>query len=327
MDHRAGPARWCLKSSVFRALITLGLLLRALAASAAEGDGDAAKASAAARDLYLSGRYEEAAQAYEKLAELSALDTVHWTRCKEAIGDRNGAIALLTDARRAKPEQPLFPGELSLLQLEAGDYEAAKRFADQALALDDNSVPARWVSAEFDRLHGKLDEALNGYEGLVDYYSSGAAIASSEDRRLIGLAAAQYARWSRNHQQFKQLVSDFYPEIVSREPKFWPAHLEMARLFAEKYNEADATAAIHAGLAINPHAADLHVLRAQLALDRFDLATARSAIVRALAIHPRHIGAIRTKADILLADVRPAEAIPVLEEARGLKPGDEEILG
>ncbi|HUE70112.1 MAG TPA: tetratricopeptide repeat protein, partial [Pirellulaceae bacterium] len=64
-----------------------------------------------------------------------------------------------------------------------------------------------------------------------------------------------------------------------------------------------------------------------LALDKFDLATARSAVERALAIHPRHMPAIRTKADILLADVRPAEAIPVLEEAIKLRPGDEETLG
>ncbi|HUE73559.1 MAG TPA: hypothetical protein VMP01_21965, partial [Pirellulaceae bacterium] len=310
MDHRADLARRCSKSSVLRALITLSLLLGALSASAAEGDADAAQASVAARDRYLSGRYEEAAQAYEQIADRSAADTVHLARCKEAVGDRDGAKTLLADATRANPRVPLYPAELALLELDAGDYEAAKRFAAQALALDDKSVAARWVNAELDRLHGRLDEALTGYEGLVNYYSSGAAIASSDDRRLIGLAAAQYARWSRNHQQFKQLVSDFYPEIVSREPKYWPAHLEMARLFAEKYNEADATAAIHAGLAINPHAADLHVLRAQLALDKFDLATARSAVERALAIHPRHMPAIRTKADILLADVRPAEAIP-----------------
>jgi tetratricopeptide (TPR) repeat protein len=327
MFHRAGTAPRCFKLSAFRALVTFSLLLGAQAAPAAEEDADAARPMSAARDLYLSGHYEEAAQAHAQLADRSAADTVNLARCKLAVGDRDGAETLLVAAMRGSLKQPLFPAELALLQLDAGDYNDAKHFADQALALDDKAVAPRWVNAELHRLHGKLDEALQGYEGLVNYYSGGAAIASSEDRRLIGLAAAQYARWSRNHQQFKRLVSDFYPEILSREPKYWPAHLEMARLFAEKYNEADATAAIHAGLAINPHAADLHVLRAQLALDKFDLASARSAVERALAIHPRHVGAICTKADILLADVRPAEAIPVLEEATRLKPGDEETLG
>jgi tetratricopeptide (TPR) repeat protein len=101
----------------------------------------------------------------------------------------------------------------------------------------------------------------------------------------------------------------------------------MARLFAEKYNQADATDAISAGLAINPQSADLHALRAQLALEQFDLATARSSVERALAICPKHTGAHRARADILLADVRPAEAIDILEEARKFQPHDEETLG
>ena len=54
--------------------------------------------------------------------------------------------------------------------------------------------------------------------------------------------AAELARWTRNQNQFRQLVSDFYPAALRREPNFWPAHLDTALLFAEKYNTPDAAA-------------------------------------------------------------------------------------
>lgn len=254
-------------------------------------------------------------------------DAVLLARCQAATGNRGAACAALAEAFRRHPKAAHLPGELAQFELARGNYEAAGRHADAALSLDKNCIPARWVQAELFRVRGKLDEAQQGYEWLVNFHNSGAPLPLSEDRHLVGLAAAQLARWTRHHGQFKRLVTEFYPAILAHEPRYWPAHLEMARLFAEKYNEADATDALDAALAINPHAAELHVLRAQLALEKFDLTTSRSAVERALAIDPEQASAFRAKADILLADVRPAEAMEVLEQARKLQPHDEETLG
>lgn len=329
MNQRA-QAGWVRRQLAASSALTAALFALLLTLSTAGHEPAAVVAgeqSNAPRELFLSGRYEESAQAYEKMRQRGPEDEVVLARCRETTGNRKVAVAGLTDAIRTHPMAALLAAELARLQSDAGEYEAAERSAQAALSLDEKNLLARWVQAELHRRSGKLDEALKGYEWLVNYFNSGPAIVRSEDRHVIGLAAAQYARWSRNHGQFKRLVSDFYPELLSREAKYWPAHLELARLFAEKYNEADAIEAINAGLAINPQAADLHVLRAQLALDKFDLATARTAVERALAVCPQHLGALRARADILLADVRPAEAIAVLGEARKLQPRDEETLG
>ena len=126
---------------------------------------------------------------------------------------------------------------------------------------------------------------------------------------------------------FAASSAELFPAALRLEQNFWPARLEAARLYVEKYNEADAATEITAGLAINPQAAELHAARAALALDSFDLATARSSLDRALEINPQLVWAHQLRADWLLADVRPSEAIEVLEEARKLNPRDEATLG
>ena len=284
-------------------------------------------ATASARELLLTGRYDEAMEAIQKKPQRTVQDDLDLARCRLASGETDEARAILADAIRRHPDSALLTGELGRLELECGNNEAALRSAEAALKLDEKCLPARWVQAELHRMHGRIDEAQKGFEWFIAFYNSGAPVARSEELHLIGLATAQYSRWTRNHEQFKRLVSDFYPAILAREPKYWPAQLELARLFAEKYNQADAAEALSAALAINPHAADLHVLRAQLALEQFDLATARTSVERALAVHPSHAAAYRARADILLADVRPAEAIDVLREAGKIQPHDEESLG
>ena len=279
------------------------------------------------RELYLTGRYQEALEAFQEEAAPTPESLIDRAGCHLATGDLTAAERVLKGAIQQHPQAAILHAELARLELDRGNYRAARMHLDASLQLDAECITAKWLDAQWQRLHGKIEEALAGYEWCVKHYSSGAAIGRSEDRHAIGLAAAQYARWARNHDQFRRLVGDLYPEILSREPKYWPAQLEMGRLFAEKYNEADATDALNAGLAINPQAADLHVLRAQLALDKFDLSTARSAAERALEANPQHLGAHRAKADMLLADVRPAEAIDVLLAARQLQPRDEETAG
>ena len=55
--------------------------------------------------------------------------------------------------------------------------------------------------------------------------------------------------------------------------------------------------------------------------------TAKTALDRALEINPQLVWAHQLRADLLFADVRPAEAIDVLEKARKLNPRDEATLG
>jgi cellulose synthase operon protein C len=279
------------------------------------------------RSLYLTGRYAEAAEANQQNAAKDPSAALGLARCQMATGDYQAAVATFASAIGHHPKSAVLQAEISLLELERGSEEEARKHAEAALALDKDSVTARWTLAELDRTSGKLAEALKGYESLVSTYNQGRKIETSEEVRLIGLAAAQVARWNRNHNQFKRLVTEFYPALLSREKEFWPAHLEMARLFAEKYNEADATRSLAAGLAVNASAAELHALKAEIAVGNFDLAGTKSALARVEAINPHLRLLHQLRGDMLLADVRPAEAIEALERARQLNPKSEAVLG
>jgi len=279
------------------------------------------------RSLYLTGHYAEAAEQYKQTADKDASSAIGLARCQVATGEYDEAVKTLADAIEREAKSAAILSDLALLELGRGGEEAARKHADAALALDKDSITSRWTLAELDRTSGKLAEALKGYESLVNTYNRGSKIETSEEVRLIGLAAAQVARWNRNHNQFKRLVSEFYPSLLGREKEFWLAHLEMARLFAEKYNEADATTSLAAGLAINPSAAELHALKAEIAVNNFDLAGTKSSLARATDINPRLLWAQQLRGDMHMADVRPAEAIEVLEEARKLNPRSETTLG
>ncbi|MCE9524702.1 MAG: tetratricopeptide repeat protein [Planctomycetales bacterium] len=282
---------------------------------------------ASPRSLYLTGHYAESAEQYKQSADKDSTAALGLARCQMATGEYDEATKTLTEAIEREARSAALLAELALLEFQRGSEADARKHAEGAITLDKDSIAARWTLAELDRTSGKLTEALKGYESLVNTYNRGSKIESSEEVRLIGLAAAQVARWNRNHNQFKRLVSEFYPALLAREKQFWPVHLEMARLFAEKYNEAEATTSLGAGLAVNPNAAELHALKAEIAVGNFDLAGTKASLARANEINPRLLSAQQLRGDMLMADVRPVDAIDALEEARKLNPHSEATLG
>jgi tetratricopeptide (TPR) repeat protein len=280
-----------------------------------------------ARRWFLSGRYEEAAAAYVELAQREPVSSVlGLARARSATGKSAEAEKTLREFLVGTPQAAAVAADLALLLLERGQLDEAETFASQALRLHEPQVTARWVAAELHRLAGRLDEALRAYAWLIDHHNAREQL-TSEELRLVGLAVAEHARWKRNSGQFRFLVNTFYPGLLKEEPGYWPAHLEAAWLFLEKYNEPDAKAELEAALALNPNAAEVHVARACLALQNFHLAEAKSALVRALEINPRLVAALRCQAAVWLIDLRPQEAASVLEAARELNPVDEATLG
>jgi len=279
-----------------------------------------------ARALYWKGRYEEGDALFARARVHDVSNEVWLARCKLAVGKRAAAEQILKDAARGAPTAEMFHAELALLLLERGELDAAAAEAAAALAIDKDCVSARWVLAEVLKGTGKLQQAEQAYAWFTGYYNRAPRI-HAEELLFIGRGVAEHARWTRNRGQFRRLVNDVYPQALTLETNLWPAHLQSALLFLEKYNESDAAAEIARGLAINPHAAELHAARAELALRRFELAAAKAAINRALEINPELLWAHQLQADWLLADLRCSEAIAVLHKALALNPREERTLG
>jgi tetratricopeptide (TPR) repeat protein len=297
--------------------------------AAAVGNAHAASDLVQARSLLMKGRYDEARQSYAALAKQdSVASAIGQSRCLDAVGQLDRAIAILRSAADAHPGSASLRAERARLEFERGGLDAAQTSADAALALDPDQPAARYIVAELHRVAGRLDQANDAYRWFIRFYNAQQdSIRDPETLRWIGLAAAQFARWNRNAGQFHFLVNDLYPDALKLDSAYWPAHLEAALLFIEKYNLADANAELDRAMETNPASAEVHAARALADLQTFELDSARAEIDRALAINPRLVVAHQLAADARFIALGPREAVPILEQARTLNPVDEETLG
>jgi Flp pilus assembly protein TadD len=282
---------------------------------------------AAASELLLKGRYAEAAERLTPLADEEPAAAIQLARCRTAQGQSDEAEHVLKAAAERFPSAARIRAELAMLALARGEHVTAASHKDAALALDKNCLPARWVAAELLRLSGKIAEAQEGYGWFIHAFANTPRLEYPADIVWLSQAVAQYAHWTHQSHLYRRLVSNILPAALAQNANYWPAHLALARLYLQKFNEADASAEISRGLAINPQAAELHAARAELALARFDLVTARAAIDRAIEINPELIRAWQLRADCFLADLKFAEAEIALQRAVQLNPHDEQTLG
>ena len=311
----------------------IGSLLRAILLVAvtagffSAGPLRADEKSAAARALLLTGKYEEAVEAYATLAaDDPVAAAVGLARAKASSGKREEVAALLATATSEHPKSAALHAESARWAMARGDHAAARKSATTALELDDESLLARWVRAELDRTSGRLDEANGGYKWFVDYYNAH-DVKDAESLHLIGLGSAQFARWNRLSDQFHFLVNELYPEVLKIDPAYWPAHYHAGLLYLEKYNQAEAARELKAALVLNPGAAEVHAALARLAVQNFDLEVARQSVERALALDPVNLDAQLARGDILLANFQAAEAIPLFQEACRMHPASEAARG
>jgi len=303
-----------------RLLPTGGLfLLLATALSAAEfGE---------AQNLLLKGRYEEAQELFAAEKDKDVAAAIGLARIAEQTGERKDAAETLAAATKQFPKEAAIFAEQARLALDQGELPLAASAAKRARELDDASITARYVQAELLRLEGKLDDSLQGYLKLVAVMNRLQSVKDPYDLRIVGLAAARYARLSKSKGIYEKLVNELQPAALQLNENFWPVHLDSTFLFQEKYNEADANEQLQAGLAIHPRAAELHAAQAALHLDKFDLPRARAAIARALTARPDLVLGKQLEADTFIADQQPAAAIPLLEKALPLQPHSLETKG
>lgn len=283
---------------------------------------------AEARSFQMTGRYAEAVEIYEQLAETHPFETaIGIAACRVETGDRDAANEVLQIAVSDKSQQARLLATRASLAFDRGDTKGASELCEKAFEQNADDVIAHWVLAEVQRTTGKLTAAKKGYQRLLDYHEGLEEPPASSDMLLIAKAAAQLARWNRNPNQFRELVNGIYPGILKRDPQYWPAQLEIARLFAEKYNGPAASKALTKTLAINPSAAAAFSLRAELAMNGFELSNAKRSIEAAIEINPQCTPAFLADADLLAAQFRTEEAIDRLNKARELNPVHEPTLG
>ncbi|PHR92735.1 MAG: hypothetical protein COA78_33270 [Blastopirellula sp.] len=282
-----------------------------------------------ARQLYLKGEYAEAQEKLASVEENSSAAALLLSRCLESTGKSQQALEVLNLAIKDLPanEQASLLAEKAKIFFQTGKYDEALKLAKRAMALNENQAQARWIVAEVAREQGDLETAQAGYEWFVDFYNDQDQIEDPDTLYLVGQAAGQFARWSRNSEQFQFLVNTLYPEILAIEPNYWPAEQAMAQLFIEKFNMGSAKKHHNLAIAINGTSAELLTTRAEMALAGYQVEQVLVFSEAALKIRADYVPAMEVQAQAYLADFKPEKAIATLAKASAIDGRRQSVRG
>jgi Tfp pilus assembly protein PilF len=318
----------------------------AITSPLAADDNDLETQLATAWENYWRGRYAEAIDGFQatnvdagtppqQAQHALGIAASLWDTGKQdaAMQQLNVRITSLSKEGEVK-ESPQADSALASLharraqyQFIRGETDAVKNDIAAALEKNETNLEARWFDAEIARVTGDLDAALKGYEWFLDYHLRNPKFDSAEDVRWTCLAAAQFARWKRNSRQFHSIVNKFYPDAIKLNDHYWPARVESARIFLEKYNRPQAKLDLDRALRINPQSAETLAAYAEYALANYELEEAANFLERAKNINPKLLDAFLFEADYHFACFDPRGAREVLDNAKKIYPNEERLLG
>ncbi len=227
--------------------------------------------------LIATGRYDEAAAAFEGLDPADA-----------GLGVLRGRVALLD-----------------------GDREGARQAFEAArVARRGEALVASFELARLARDQGAIEQATTGFYAMIDAYNRGAADTAEE---LVAVAEACQWLGRDDPELFKDALRA-YDEAVALDPS-WPVpRIRLGELFLEKYDSSQARTSIADVLRSNPRHPE--ALLAMARTMRFDGdPRAAETLDAALEVNPNLIAARVFRARLRLASERFGEAREEAEKA------------
>ncbi|MDG3006931.1 tetratricopeptide repeat protein [Paludisphaera mucosa] len=315
------------------------ILLAALVAEA----GGAVDADGARR-LMAGGRYAEAEEAYDALAEAArktpdglspALErtvALGKAEAKAAQGEADAAVAILEPIEAKDPKSAAIPARLADLHFGRGRWEAADEAVRRALAIDADDLQARWVAVRLLEARGDLEKAVAACKWFVDRYNANreAFVKDAEALVVVGQAAERYYRASARGEELAAALNDVINEIyegaLKADPTCWKAPWLEGRLFLSGYNERAATKELARASQLNPLAPEVLVTLGQADLQGYRLAAGRAKAERALKVNPNYGPAHVLIADLNISDERFLDALEAAKKAVAANPRDEDGL-
>lgn len=295
-----------------------------------------------ARDLWKTGKYAEAQEAYDAaLKALAEADRTPAVRAKYALGlaetlssqgELDRAIETLTKELANQADQADLLARLADLQFGRGQWDEASANVAKAKAAKDDHLLARWVEAKLFEARGQLADARKSWEWFIDYQGQHAAQTAkrAEDLLLIGQAAEKYyrtkARGEDLSETLNEVINTLYEGAIKADPKCWQAPWLEGKLFLSGYNERSALKELSRALRINPNAAEVLVTLGQADLQGYKLAAGRKRVEDALEINPHYAPAQVLLADLNISDERFDDALAASKKAVEENPKDEEAL-
>ncbi|HNO79190.1 MAG TPA: tetratricopeptide repeat protein [Phycisphaerae bacterium] len=229
---------------------------------------------AAAKEQVQSGAYDQAEVALMPLlaGESKVAASIALGRCYLETGRYEAAKTALEsvkDESRSNVDWHIWSARLAET---LGDYEGAIESARHAMGIDRNSCVARLLLAQNLEIVGKSQEALQEYEWFDRLVKHRLPI-DPDNLVAAGAGFYRYSVLTQNSnlvQRTRHVLQKMYQKAYQMlDPKYWPAHLAVADLLAEKFSLDEAADDYRAVLNINTNAVAAHVGLGWIARDQW----------------------------------------------------------
>jgi len=287
---------------------------------------------ASARKLYWTGRYAQAASAYEKLLDSPAQAlpaSIGLAEARAAVGQYDQALAALRRTATRARHSAEWHLMNSRLQETLGRYVQALESAREALRLRPDWAPAMLRVGTMLETLGKKDQAIRTYKSLDK------AVARPDFRRdarslvAAGKILDRYAvlTGQKASKQAQNILHNYFQRAYQKvDPTYWPANVAAGMFLLSKRKMREAAIEFKLAEKINKRIPQVFVARGSMALRRYRFEVADAQARKALSINPRYDRALLLQAATRMRWRKFPQVAPVLEKILAVNPHHLEAL-
>ncbi len=284
-----------------------------------------------ARKLFLTGKLEEAKDAFDQLLKepkFAQTASIGLSKIIEAQGKPSEALTQIANLKN--PDADILARKAEL-EFTLGKWKESSSSVAEALQQNPNHILARWVRAQIYWASGEIPKALTEFQWFVKSYSDKLetpnAYKKSEELLIIAKASFENARWYGLGDELDTILNDILKETLKADPDFYLAETLAGKILLEKHNRPEALIAFSKALAINPESVEALVGKGEAAIQRLEYQEADSFAQRALKIMPSNSDALILLSEISIAEGNFSKARKELNDAKVSRPRDEKIAG
>lgn len=300
-----------------RDLLIFAALALAPATACAQTDPGTARDQAAVTAALRAGKYDEALSALEKRMAANPSDMVAArTHLRTLLLLGRAADGVSLGSRYAgQPGGAALLTTLARLQRAQGHDADARATLQRAIAARaPDSLRARLELAILAYDTGEIASAMAAFDSFIDIFNARASTLGAEDLLAVGIACRYLGR--NDPQLFKDALRAL-DQAVARDSSDDEAALDVAALFLEKYNFADAKSTLGPILARNARHPRALALMARLRRAEGHPGEALTLVRRALDVAPAHADLRALEATVLLDLERLEDAAVAANQALG----------
>jgi len=315
---------------------------------ARQNPADVGLAQALITTLYGQGQYERADEVATRLIEHQSADPRGYTlrgTVRRMLGNEAGARADLTEALRQDPSFVPAAINMAALDLQAGQFQAARDLMGRVLAENPSDLAALLARARVETQSGHAADAIPFLERAVADHPRSLKARASLLTLMVALDPDRAARMARDLADTQaddptaislavqtlfqvddvNAAVDVLKRLEDNFPDRIGIHLSAAQTFFRLGRMEDAAQAYERAIAVDASAIRAWAGRAETALSAKGLAAAQAIVARA-ETHLADPGIARLlRGDLLVRSGRPAEALQIYQSVQAKQPSPDAI--